>query len=602
MKKIVVCLLAGCLLLASLLPIAAQEPPPPTPLDPAVVVAEGAIAAAVGVDTPGAAVVVCRAGSTVMLEGVGYADLGSNLTVTPDTVFEIGALSAIFTAISVQRAAEQGRLLLDADIATYLPADFYEKLHLAYPVTLRQLLGSRAGLGGRVLDTAFRNPLYCFADLREALLGDVPEQVMLPDTAYSYSAYGITLAAYVLECAVGIPYCDYAKAEVLTPLGMEKTLLFDNGSATPDGMAVGYTAQDAGLFTEGQRLGRTYAGLYPATGALSTAKELSYLLLWLLNGSDTRVLTPAGKAELLAAAPNGVFVPSATVFSATGSLRSAVGSTANFSAALSLDPTTGVGALVLTNAPVSTLLTLPAGLLGGGIAGYTAMPEGDLLDPKLLRGTYGAAAAEHRTLVGRLLAIDKSFSVKANDDGTITIGEVTYTQVARGVFAELNGSPAPLLQFVLNAEGQVTALLQSDGIAAVKLPFYYNQAIYRILLYLMLLLAGWFILLGVMGFFVWRSRREGFHHLLPKLAAAILSILVFVQYAVAQRMGAAALTSFFTAMSVIALLLSILALVAFVLSVAASITDFKHLKSNVTIAALFVVFFLLCCFWHVTVL
>ena len=61
------------------------------------------------------------------------------------------------------------------------------------------------------------------ADLRGALVNDPPEQVYAPGTVPSYSNYGSTLAGYVVERAVGVPFEEHVQATLLDPLGMDSS-------------------------------------------------------------------------------------------------------------------------------------------------------------------------------------------------------------------------------------------------------------------------------------------------------------------------------------------------------------------------------------------
>ena len=195
MKKRIVLTLVLVLVLACVLPVVAAAV---APANAAVATAQTAAASAVGTDTPGAAIVLYESGVLQMADGFGYADLDTRVLITPDTVFEIGDFSALFVAAAALKLADGGRLSLDADIATYLPERFIGKLDLTYPVTARQLLQGRAGFGGRLFDISFEKPEHGFESLEEALLADVPTQIIAPDTVSHYTPFGIALV--VVNC------------------------------------------------------------------------------------------------------------------------------------------------------------------------------------------------------------------------------------------------------------------------------------------------------------------------------------------------------------------------------------------------------------------
>ena len=91
---------------------------------------------------PGLSVAVGVGGDIVWAEGFGWADLENRVPVAPDTRFRIGTASTALTSAAVGLLLEKGRLKLDDEIQTYVPA-FPEK---QWPVTLRQLMGHLAGV------------------------------------------------------------------------------------------------------------------------------------------------------------------------------------------------------------------------------------------------------------------------------------------------------------------------------------------------------------------------------------------------------------------------------------------------------------------------
>ena len=71
---------------------------------------------------PGLSVAVGVGGDIVWAEGFGLADLEKRTPVTPDTQFRIGTASTALTSAAVGLLLEKGRLNLDDEIQTYVPA------------------------------------------------------------------------------------------------------------------------------------------------------------------------------------------------------------------------------------------------------------------------------------------------------------------------------------------------------------------------------------------------------------------------------------------------------------------------------------------------
>lgn len=601
MRKTVSFFVAFLLVLSTLLiPVCAVSPN-----DPMIATVQSAVAAQVGKDTPGAAVVVLENGGIAMMEGFGYADIESRALVVPDTVFEIGDLSAIFITLAAYRLVEDGLLSLQANIDTYLPGDFMQQLDLAYPVTTEQLLLSSAGFEGRSFDLIFEKPLHRFDTLEKALLAQVPKQIAKPGTLCSYSSFGLALAAYVVECAADLPYAEYVQEKILLPLEMTDTVLDPNGEEANTKMAMGHVALDDGSFAVAKRQGRSYAGLYPASGALSTAADLSSLLAFLLNGNETVLSEPSRQIILQTVSKNGVFSVFAPSLFVRGNALGVQSDTAHFGASLWIDPARNVGAVVLTNAASSALLAVPATLCG---ASTSTLVEagGTMLDVETLEGVYATAKSDSSSFVGRLARKDVCLKAEATEGGDLLFLGMTLRQIAPGVFAEV-GKDLATLQFLLDENGEVKAVVTAAGDAYLPVSFFEQEAPATILFYLLLLLCAWFLFGGVfslMRYFAWRYEpyAEGFVYTLPLLFAALMSICALLQVFVGIRYGGAAFSSFFDAMSVITLLCSIGAIVCFLLAFLSSITRRGMTARVARNATLLVVFILLLHFFGLSVL
>lgn len=578
------------------------------PNNPMVAAAQRAIAESVGQDTAGAAVILIENGRLLMREGFGYADIGdgssdSRFPVISQSVFEIGRLSGIFVAIAAYRLAEQGALDLHADIAKYLPEDFMRQLALKDKVNVHQLLCGTAGFGGRTFDLMFDSDFYCFETLEQALLSEVPEQIAEPDSYYSYSEFGIALAALVVQTVAGQDYAAYVKEHILTPLGMENTYLFVTEKTQLENPVKGHTSPETGRFAVADKGGRSYFGLYPANGALSGLSDLAALMQFLLYGREGAVLSDSSRTAMLTAAEtDSVFSLSAPALNLRGTAVGIETSTRYFSAALWLDTVGGKGALTLANTPDTVLHKLPAALCGT-VLGTTVTPSDSLADVKDFEGTYASSASERRSLVGKLWRKDNAVKVIANDDGTITFGDKRYVQIDEGIFAESEGDPTRAVLQFLRDDGKVSALLTADGESFVPLAFHEHGIVATVLFYLLLVAAAWFFFGAIVAFLRWRIKRnkedsqEGFRHVLPSLIAALISVLVLIQVWVAVALGGAAIASVFNVLALLVLIIGIGALVAFSFSIITSLTNGKIFGREIRTAIIFLVYVFLVCFW-----
>lgn len=590
----VVCLLVGAMLVPTVTAV--------SPANGKLAAARTAIVSAVGKDTAGGAVLVIEGGAVTMAEGFGYADIAAGTFVTPDTVFEIGDLSALLVVLSVLQLADENVISLDDKLSDCLSAEVVDSLDLKYEVTVRQLLAGQGGFAGRAMDVAYEQEKYLFNTLTEAVLAAVPEQVTKPGTVTAYSDFGIALLALVVEWKAGQGFENYVIDHFLTPLGMQRTQC--SFRFLIEDPATGYTLGEDGTFYTDGGNGRRYAALAPATGVVSSLSDLQKLVSWLLTEN---ALSAASEALLCQTVSSGMLQTGATPLTplSNGAL-SLTGTTACFGASLVLDLERGNAALVLTNTADSALLSLPAALFGG--AGLPLLlPQGDMVELKSLRGTYLPLSADLSSFVGRLAAIDAGVSVRVKDD-TLYFGETALTQIARGVFADVAAPDVPLIQFLLDEDGEVTALLDTAGNAYTVAPAFRTGLPARAALGALLLLGAGVILLALLGVFRWlgdvdkHGRRDSVLVPISGALATLTALFAGAQVLLAFKRGATAISSTYFALQVLTLLAGIAATVALVLGFITTVFNRRTHRHVATTAIAFVLFFLLSVFFGLAVM
>ena len=417
MRRFFCIVVAFFLITALLVPVAAAQPQ-----HTGIARVTQAVQSSVGVDTPGAAVVLLENGTRLLYEGYGYADITARTLVTAESLFELGELSSLFVALAVQRLVDAQALELDRDIAYYLPADFSKKLDLAHPITLNDLLSGHASFADRYFDLRYESPSLVFDTLEEALLADVPAQTDAVGTFYAYSRFGITLAAFVVECVSGMDYATYVEEQILHPLGMTHTVLAPHREQA-EKMASGHAAKGEGSFAVAAESGRTYSALWPADGALSNVADLSLLLQELLKGG-------AGAQILLPAFENGVFQTGMAGLGVSGAVRAITAHTPHFSASLCLDFGSARAALVLCDNNSSALLSASYKFCGflEGMAGLDT--DSMLPDPAQYEGEYILRTKENGVLSARTV---KNMRVSMDSAGMLFFGDRRLVQIAPGM-------------------------------------------------------------------------------------------------------------------------------------------------------------------------
>jgi CubicO group peptidase (beta-lactamase class C family) len=175
---------------------------------------------------PAIAYGIVRGGELVHAAGFGSRSLGGSVNKpVPDeqTVFRIASMSKSFTASAVLLLRDAGALSLDDPAATYVPelAGWVNGAADAGPLTIRHLLTMTAGFptddpwGDRQQGL----PLDEF----DALLAGGVSFNWAPGTRFEYSNLGYAILGRVVAAASGVPYDEFIRTRLLTPLGMSRT-------------------------------------------------------------------------------------------------------------------------------------------------------------------------------------------------------------------------------------------------------------------------------------------------------------------------------------------------------------------------------------------
>ena len=140
--------------------------------------------------------------------------------------FRIGHASKAVTSAAVGLLLEKGRLRLDHEIQSYVPA-FPRK---EWPVTLRQLMGHVAGVRHYEDELDFMPSAHCERASEGLQLFANDPLRFEPATQYGYSTFGWILVSAAVEAVAGEPFSTFMRTQIFTPLGMTDTT-FDSAIA-----------------------------------------------------------------------------------------------------------------------------------------------------------------------------------------------------------------------------------------------------------------------------------------------------------------------------------------------------------------------------------
>ena len=168
---------------------------------------------------PGLSVAIA-AGDRTIDYSAGLLSLATGVQVTPDSVFQIGSITKVWTATLVMQLVDDGLLDLDAPLTTYLPDFRLADQAAASAITTRHLLSHTGGFEGEVfLDTGVGDDCV---EKYVAALADVP-QTFPPGAMFSYNNAAFSVLGRLVEVLRGAPYDDCLRQHLIAPLGLTDT-------------------------------------------------------------------------------------------------------------------------------------------------------------------------------------------------------------------------------------------------------------------------------------------------------------------------------------------------------------------------------------------
>ncbi len=287
----------------------------------------------------------------------GFGDAGAQ------TIFQIGSVTKVFTALLLADMAERDEVSLSDPAARYLPGGpDGARSGGSGPATLADLATHTAGLprlprGLRWYALASpRDPYARYPAARLARAARRSLRTATGGSPYAYSNYGFGVLGYLLGQVAGSAYETLVTERICGPLGLRDTT-FVVPAASRDRVAQGHR--------RGRPVPEWHLGALAAAGGLySTAADMARLLRACLTSPAAQRGTPLEDAIRATLAPRQA-IPAGEIGLAWHHARPGGqliswhnGMTGGFSSMIAIDPARNLGVAALANsaaAPPSPL-------------------------------------------------------------------------------------------------------------------------------------------------------------------------------------------------------------------------------------------------------
>ncbi len=311
---------------------------------------------------PGFVYGIVAGGKLVHLKTLGVQDLDSNSPVTTDSVFRIASMTKAFTALTILKLRDEGKLSLDALAETYVPEmrDWKYLTEDSPRIRVRDLLNHTAGF---VTDDPWgdRQQYLPETEFTRLLREGVPF-ARAPGLAMEYSNLGYALLGRIIGNVSGKPYAEAIAEALLQPLGMSSTN-FHIDPALNERRALGYRWENEAWRPEPAMA----HGAFGAMGGMhTTATDYTRWVKFLLSSWPARDGVETGPVRRSTVRELG----QGSNFARTLPARPASSGTGDCPRALNY----GMGMLVIADCELGTFLSHSGGYPGYG-SNVLLLPE-----------------------------------------------------------------------------------------------------------------------------------------------------------------------------------------------------------------------------------
>lgn len=240
-----------------------------------------------------------RHGDATAEAATGVLNLRTQQPATPDSLFQIGSITKVWTATLVMQLVDDGLLDLDEPIVRHLPDFRVADEEVSRTVTARQLLAHTSGIDGDLfLDTGRGDDCV---EKYVAAMKDLT-QVHPQGATMSYCNSGFVLLGRLVEVLRGATWDAVLKERLLAPLGLSSAGTLPE-EALLHGAATGHVVPGPGQDPVVTPQWGIYRSAGPAGLIHSTARDqLVFARLHLDGGvtaDGTRLLSAASAAAML---------------------------------------------------------------------------------------------------------------------------------------------------------------------------------------------------------------------------------------------------------------------------------------------------------------
>jgi len=160
-------------------------------------------------------ILVAKDGKIIFSSSLGYADASRQKMLTTDYRFNIGSITKEFSAVSILKLQEQGKLNLDDKVSKFITA----LPKWADKITIKNLLQYTSGLPDINWNT-IKSDEDVLNDLKK-----IDTLLFEPGTNSNYNNNNVLLRQFIVQKITGMPFNLFAEKYIFAPCNMYSSLM-----------------------------------------------------------------------------------------------------------------------------------------------------------------------------------------------------------------------------------------------------------------------------------------------------------------------------------------------------------------------------------------
>lgn len=235
-------------------------------------------------------ILVLQDGKTLLRDSFGFSDISRPTPNTADTKFHVASVSMPFTAATVMRLVEKGKLSLETKVSDIVP-----DVPNGAKITVRQLLQQNSNLPD-ANDQPDYDTLLASHQTPETLVQFIRGRTPIGEPGgksqhEEHSAYN--LLTLIVEKTTGLPFKEAARLEVFAPLRMRDSGIDDDSPISPP-IARGYTEKGAVALSDAPQIHWS-----AKTGNGSAYSTINDMRRWIAGFLSDKFLSESARQTML---------------------------------------------------------------------------------------------------------------------------------------------------------------------------------------------------------------------------------------------------------------------------------------------------------------